>query len=69
MTSLPDDWFTDEEFWITTYPFMFPDTAFAAAAEGAAKVMALSGCTAARCSTWAADPGASSCLSPRRASR
>ena len=44
MTSLPDDWFTDAEFWIATYPFMFPDTAFAAAAEDAAKVMALSGC-------------------------
>jgi len=44
MTSLPDDWFTDEEFWIATYPFMFPDTAFAAAAEDAPKVMALSGC-------------------------
>ena len=45
MTSFPHDWFADEEFWIATFPFLFPDTAFAAARENVAKIMALSGCS------------------------
>jgi len=45
MQTVADNWFADEAFWIATYPLVFPDTAFAAAREDTAKIMALSGCS------------------------
>jgi SAM-dependent methyltransferase len=34
-------WFEDEDFWRTTFPFMFPDSAFTAASEAVLKILRL----------------------------
>ena len=36
------DWFADEEFWATTYDFMFPEACIAAASEEVEQILALS---------------------------
>jgi SAM-dependent methyltransferase len=36
-----DDWFLDEEFWAATFPFMFPPSSFADAAEHVGDLLAL----------------------------
>jgi len=36
-------WFENDEFWIATYPFMFPETSFATAISDVTKIMAISG--------------------------
>jgi SAM-dependent methyltransferase len=37
------NWFADDEFWVVSYPFMFPDTSFTSAVEDVPKIVALSG--------------------------
>ena len=41
MTSANDDWFADEEFWIASYPFMFPDRRVEAAEHEVEQILAL----------------------------
>ena len=44
MTTLPapnDDWFADDAFWETTFPFMFPESRLAAAESEVEQVLAL----------------------------
>lgn len=37
------DWYSDDEFWTLSFPFMFPDESFDKAREQVAKIVALSG--------------------------
>lgn len=41
MNHRTDEWFADEAFWITTYPFMFPESRFEAAGREVDQVLAL----------------------------
>lgn len=43
MKSSTPNWFTDETFWESTYPFMFPEARFAASAESISKLLELAG--------------------------
>jgi SAM-dependent methyltransferase len=43
MSAATDEWFADEEFWATTYPFMFPESRVAAAADEVEQLLALAG--------------------------
>jgi SAM-dependent methyltransferase len=45
VTSPPDDdWFADESFWQSTFPFMFPDSRIAAAEQEVEQLLALAQC-------------------------
>ena len=44
MDEMTGQWFEDDDFWRLTYPFMFPETRFAAAAEEIPGLIELSGC-------------------------
>lgn len=41
-TQQPDEWFADDEFWTTLFPYMFPEARFAAAEASADDLLALS---------------------------
>ena len=43
MTDSADEWFADDAFWEATYPFMFPESRFAGAADEVDRVLALTG--------------------------
>jgi SAM-dependent methyltransferase len=51
------DWFTEEAFWATSYPFMFPDASFAAAAEQVDQLVALTGLSSGAVLDLACGPG------------
>jgi SAM-dependent methyltransferase len=57
MEHAANDWFLDETFWATVYPFMFPDTSYAAAAEQVGHLLALTGLTAGTVLDLACGPG------------
>jgi SAM-dependent methyltransferase len=50
-------WFEDESFWQRTFPFMFPETGFTAAAENVAKIIALAGVASGTMLDLACGPG------------
>ena len=41
----PTPWFEDEAFWVSTYPFIFPDSSFVTAVSDVPKLVALSRCS------------------------
>jgi len=43
MDRAPGGWYADESLWAETYPFMFPDSSFAAAIEHVDKIIELTG--------------------------
>jgi SAM-dependent methyltransferase len=63
LTTTPnDDWFADEAFWETTFPFMFTESRLAAADEEVGQVLALAQCTGGRALDLACGPGRHSVL-------
>lgn len=52
-----DDWFADEAFWETTFPFMFPDSRIAAAGEEVEQLLALAQCAKGNALDLACGPG------------
>lgn len=44
MNRAPSDWYADEDLWIETYSFMFPESRVAAAVEEVDKIIDLTGC-------------------------
>ena len=60
MTTLPapnDDWFADDAFWETTFPFMFPESRLAAAESEVEQVLALAQRTGGKVLDLACGPG------------
>jgi 2-polyprenyl-3-methyl-5-hydroxy-6-metoxy-1,4-benzoquinol methylase len=51
------DWFLDEKFWATLYPFVFPEDTFEAARKQVEAVVALTGRTAGTMLDLACGPG------------
>ena len=45
MEHVTSNWFANDEFWVVSYPFLFPDTSFTSAVEDVPKIVALSGAT------------------------
>src|SRR4051812_24553089 len=56
-TLLNDDWFADESFWETTFPFMFPESRIAAAGEEVEQFLALAQITGGKALDLACGPG------------
>ena len=52
-----DDWFADESFWETTFPFMFPESRIAAAEEEVGQLVALAQCGGGAALDLACGPG------------
>ena len=52
-----NEWFADEDFWVTTYPFMFPDSRIEAARAEADQILALAGRTEGDVLDLACGPG------------
>jgi SAM-dependent methyltransferase len=50
-------WFESESFWTAMFPFMFPETSFAAAAENVPKIAALTGVSGGNVLDLACGPG------------
>src|SRR5689334_4707051 len=58
MTTPPnDDWFADDSFWETTFPFMFPESRIAAAGEEVEQLLALTQCAGGDALDLACGPG------------
>lgn len=57
MERADNNWFADESFWATLYPFMFPETSFAAAIEQVGQVLTLTGATSGAVLDLACGPG------------
>jgi SAM-dependent methyltransferase len=57
MAQAADDWFQDEAFWSDTFPFMFPETRFVAAAEAVPKIATLTGMASGSVLDLACGPG------------
>lgn len=51
------NWFESESFWTAMFPFMFPETSFAAAAENVPKIAALTGVSGGNVLDLACGPG------------
>jgi SAM-dependent methyltransferase len=52
-----NDWFAEETFWATVYPFMFPDTSYVAAAAQVGHLLTLTGMTSGTVLDLACGPG------------
>ena len=58
MTTPADaDWFADESFWETTFPFMFPESRISAAGDEVEQLLALAECTGGTALDLACGPG------------
>lgn len=57
MEQATSDWFLDETFWATVYPFMFPETSYAAAREQVGHLLGWTGLTAGTVLDLACGPG------------
>jgi SAM-dependent methyltransferase len=57
MTSTDDEWFADEEFWIASYPFMFPDRRIEEAEREVEQILTLTEQTAGAVLDLACGPG------------
>jgi SAM-dependent methyltransferase len=57
MHSSNASWFEDESFWERTFPFMFPEVSFTAAAENVPKIVALTGVQSGSILDLACGPG------------
>ena len=51
------NWFESDSNWAATFPFMFPETSFAAAAENIPKIATLTGIAAGHVLDLACGPG------------
>lgn len=60
------EWFADEAFWTTTYPFMFPESRMEGAAGEVGQVLALAGCGGGAVLDLACGPGRHSVELARR---
>ncbi|HEY2893264.1 MAG TPA: class I SAM-dependent methyltransferase, partial [Pirellulales bacterium] len=57
MDRAAERWFEDESFWKRTFPLMFPETSFTAAAENIPKIAAITGVSAGAVLDLACGPG------------
>lgn len=57
MKQADGNWFADEAFWATSYPFMFPETSFALAVEQVDQLVALTGLASGTVLDLACGPG------------